>query len=141
MGKMGNTFWTKTGWELLDTLGSSENGLSNDEANVRWNQRPHQKLRRWQSSPVRLFLNQIKSPITLILIGAAVLSFFLHDHIDAVIILFIVLISSLLGFWQEFRASGAVEKLLELIQTVSNVVRNGQLQHIPSEQVVAGESI
>jgi Mg2+-importing ATPase len=141
MSQLVPEFWTKTERELLAILGSSENGLSSEEAIARWKQRPHRRLRSWQSSPIYLYLNQLKSPITLILVGAAVLSFFLQDHIDAVIILFIVLVSSLLGFWQEYRAAGAVEKLLELIQTKSNVVRDGQLQQIPPDQIVSGDVI
>jgi Mg2+-importing ATPase len=59
-----------------------------------------------------LLLNQFKSPIIFILIFAAVLSIFLQDRLDAIIILTIVFISGLLGFWQEQGASNAVEKLL-----------------------------
>jgi P-type Mg2+ transporter len=136
-----SAFWTKSGQELLEMLGSSESGLTVEEANARWNQRPHYRLRRWQSSPIRLYLNQLKSPITLILIGAAILSFFLHDHTDAVIILFIVLASSVLGFWQEYHAAGAIEKLLELIQTESKVVREGQLRQVRPDQIVSGDVI
>jgi P-type Mg2+ transporter len=62
-----------------------------------------------------LLLNQFKSPIILILIAAAVLSIFLQDAIDAIIILTIVFIGGLLEFWQERGASNAVEKLLALV--------------------------
>ena len=55
-----------------------------------------------------LLLRQFTSPIILILIGAAVLSIFLQDVTDAVIILVIVIVSGLLGFWQEHRAATAV---------------------------------
>jgi len=44
------------------------------------------------------------------------LSVFLHDPADALIILLIVLVSGLLGFWQEYSASNAVEKLLAIVQ-------------------------
>ncbi len=72
-----------------------------------------------------LFLSQYKSPIILILIGAALLSFFLGDHPDAVIILVIVLLSGLLAFWQEKGATQAVAKLLALVQ-IKATLRRGE---------------
>jgi Mg2+-importing ATPase len=63
-----------------------------------------------------------------LLIFAAVLSIFVQDAADAIIILTIVLISELLGFWQEQGASNAVEKLLALVQVKATVLRDGQSQ-------------
>lgn len=88
-----------------------------------------------------LLLNQFKSPIILILIFAAVLSIFLKDAADAIIILTIVFISGLLGFWQERGASNAVEKLLALVQVKATVLRDGQSQEIPNEEVVRGDIV
>jgi P-type Mg2+ transporter len=86
-------------------------------------------------------LNQFKSPIILILIFAAVLSIFLQDRLDAIIILTIVFISGLLGFWQEQGASNAVEKLLALVQVKATVLREGQSQEISNEEVVPGDIV
>ncbi|MEH2003429.1 MAG: magnesium-translocating P-type ATPase [Nostoc sp.] len=94
-----------------------------------------------KSSAWMLLLNQFKSPIILILIFAAVLSIFLKDAADAVIILTIVFISGLLGFWQERGASNAVEKLLALVQVKATVLRDGQSQEIPNEEVVRGDIV
>ena len=69
------------------------------------------------------------------------LSFFLRDATDAVIILAIVTISSLLGFWQERNAADAVEKLLALVKTTSSVIRDGSPQEIPVEEVVPGDVV
>ena len=63
-----------------------------------------------KSGPVTIFLNQFKSPIVLILLFATILSAFLQDWIDAVIIMTIVIVSALLSFIQEFNASAAAEK-------------------------------
>ena len=72
------------------------------------------------------FLCQFKSPIILILIFATGLSLFLHNLVDASIILTIVIISGLLGFWQEHGASNAVEKLLAIVQIKAAVFRDGK---------------
>jgi P-type Mg2+ transporter len=94
-----------------------------------------------KSSAVGLLINQFKSPIVLILIFAAGLSIFLRDRTDAIIILTIVLASGLLGFWQERGASDAVEKLLALVQVKATVLRAGQSQEIPHEDVVPGDIV
>ena len=57
--------------------------------------------------------------------AAAILSYFLHDNTDAAIIIAIVLISGLLGLWQEKGAANLVSKLLSIVQTKATVVRDG----------------
>ncbi|HLP59902.1 MAG TPA: cation-transporting P-type ATPase, partial [Candidatus Deferrimicrobium sp.] len=84
-----------------------------------------------------LLLAQFKSPIILILFFATGLSFFLHDPVDAFIILAIVIISGLLGFWQERGASNAVEKLLSIVQIKAAVLRDGISKEIPVEKTAA----
>lgn len=70
-------------------------------------------------------LRQFTSPIILLLIAAALLSFVLHDSTDAFIILGIVVVSGLLGFWQERGAATAVEKLLAAVAVQTTVLRDG----------------
>jgi Mg2+-importing ATPase len=86
-----------------------------------------------------LFISQFKSPIILILIGAAIVSLFLQDPTDATLILAIVLASSLLGFWQEYAATDAVEKLRALVETQARVLRDGMEVIIPLAEVVPGD--
>ncbi|WP_257236366.1 cation-transporting P-type ATPase, partial [Nostoc sp. 'Peltigera malacea cyanobiont' DB3992] len=89
---------------------STTAGLSRQDAKQRLSEFGANSLKqKHKSSAWMLLLNQFKSPIILILIFAAVLSIFLKDAADAIIILTIVLISGLLGFWQEQGASNAVE--------------------------------
>jgi Mg2+-importing ATPase len=92
-----------------------------------------------RSGPLWLLLGQFKSPIILILIFAASLSFFLGDHTDGVIILAIV--SGLLGFWQEHGAASAVAKLLVTVQTKAGVLRGGASVEVPLEQIVPGDIV
>ncbi len=86
-----------------------------------------------------LFLNQFKSPLVLILIFAAIVSAFVREWTDAVIVLAVVLGSTLLGFVQEYRAGNAVEKLRSQVTIKSSILRAGQPQIVPSEQVVPGD--
>jgi P-type Mg2+ transporter len=88
-----------------------------------------------------LLLAQFKSPLILILLFATGLSFFLHDPVNAFIILTIVLVSGLLGFWQEHSATNAVQKLLAIVQIKAAVLRDGSRTEIPIEEIVPGDIV
>ncbi|WP_292803615.1 magnesium-translocating P-type ATPase [Nostoc sp. NMS7] len=137
-----STFWSLPTDQVLQQTHSTTAGLSRQDAKQRLSEYGANSLKqKHKSSAWMLLLNQFKSPIILILIFAAVLSIFLRDAADATIILAIVLISGLLGFWQERGASNAVEKLLALVQVKATVLRDGQSQEIPNEEVVPGDIV
>ncbi|MBI4759158.1 MAG: magnesium-translocating P-type ATPase, partial [Chloroflexi bacterium] len=93
-------FWSAPPAELLPRLQTSMLGLTNDEAQQRLTRYGSNLLKpKRRSDALTLLLAQFKSPLILILLFAAGLSFFLHDPVDALIILAIVLVSGLLGFW------------------------------------------
>jgi len=136
------SFWNLSAEKVLDQLKSSPQGLSRQEAQQRLTQYGANSLKQKRQSPtLLLLLNQFKSPIILILVAAAILSSFLGDVIDTIIILVIVLISGLLGFWQERGARDAVTKLLALVQVKATVLRDGQSQDIPNQEVVPGDIV
>ncbi len=135
-------FWSVPVDELLKHLRVTPDGLTNKEAKARIEQYGSNLLRpKKKSDTLTLLLNQFKSPIILILLFAAVLSFFLRDPTDAVIILAIVVISGLLEFWQERGATNAIKKLLMLVQVNVTVMREGQQIEIPVEEIVPGDII
>jgi Mg2+-importing ATPase len=135
-------FWSTPASALLGELETTAQGLSADEAAQRLARSGSGGLQTQRRAPaLRLFLAQFQSPIILILLLAAVLSFFLGDGPDALIILAIVLISGLLGFWQEHGAADAVAKLLELVQITSTVLRDGKPVQIPLSAVVEGDVV
>ena len=86
-------------------------------------------------------MGQFTSPIILILLFAAGLSLYLHDVLDSVIILVIVFISGLLGFWQEYRASNAVARLLERVRATATIVRDGRPIEVPPGDIVPGDVV
>ena len=94
-----------------------------------------------RSNAVALLLAQFKSPLILILLFATGLSFFLHDPINALIIFTIVLVSALLGFWQEYSATNAVQKLLAMVQIKATVLRDGVPRETPVEEIVPGDIV
>jgi len=136
------TFWSMPTTELLDFLDTSENGLADAEANLRRaNYGKNIISAPTYSGDLRIFVSQFKSPIILILIFAALLSFFLRDATDALIILSIVIVSGLLGFWQERQAANAIDKLLAIVQTRTTVLRDGQQEEIATSEIVPGDIV
>ncbi|MCS4163611.1 magnesium-translocating P-type ATPase [Sphingobacterium sp. BIGb0116] len=137
-----DSFWSKSSEELLHELNAKENGISENEANLRITKYGPNRLKgKNSSSAYLLFFNQFKNPITLILIAAAVLSSLLQDRTDAIIILLIVVISSCLGFWQEYGASNAVARLLKMVQVTVTVIRDDHEIAVSTESIVPGDVV
>jgi Mg2+-importing ATPase len=135
-------FWSIPIAELLQQLQTTSQGLTNDEARQRFLRYGANLLKpKKRSNTLTLLLSQFKSPLILILIFAVGLSFFLRDPVNAGIILTIVLVSGLLGFWQERGAANAVEKLLSIVQIKAEVLRDGDMREIPIEEIVSGDIV
>ena len=135
-------FWSLHPDDAFKNLTCSVNGLSADEAGKRSKQYGLNSFKASsRSSSILLFLLQFKSPLTVLLIAAAVLSMILGDFTNAVIILVIILISSLLGFWQEKGAANAVTELLKMVQIRCRIVRDGKEIELPVENAVPGDII
>jgi len=127
---------------MLQHLGTAQEGLSSEEARQRLARYGSNLLKPQKRSDVlTLLLAQFKSPIILILFVATGLSFFLSDPVDAFIILAIILVSGVLGYWQEHSAVNAVEKLLAIVQIKASVLRDGNPKEIPVEEIVPGDSV
>ncbi len=90
---------------------------------------------------VILLLRQFESPLMLLLIGAVILSAFLRDLSDVFIILFIVVATGLLSFFEERGANRVVEKLKSIIAIQSTVFRDGQAVEIRATEIVPGDVI
>ncbi len=136
------SFWSCPLADLLARLESSPQGLSPSEAEQRLARVGANLLRpKKRTDSLTLLLGQYKSPIILILIFACGLSFALGDHADALIILAILLVSGLLGFWQERGATDAVAKLLAIVQIKVTVRRQGDPREVPLEEIVPGDVV
>jgi Mg2+-importing ATPase len=135
-------YWAQKPEQLFQELQSSAQGLSQAEAEQRLEKYgPNVLKARRQLCPILLFLSQFKSPIVLILIFATLLSAFLQDWADAIIIFIIVIGSAILSFVQEYNAHNAADKLRSQITIKTNVLRDGQKSEVPSEQVVPGDVV
>ena len=133
-------FWSVPLGELAARLDTNLEGLTTAEANRRARVYGPNRLRTAKRSDVlTLLIAQFKSPLILILLVAAGLSFFFNESVDALIIIAIVLLSSFLGFWQEKRAADAVQALLSIVKMDATVLRDDHQANVPVEEVVPGD--
>ena len=124
----------------MNQFASEVIGLTTIEAQKRRVQFGANQIRpQRRSSTFVLFVSQFKSPIILILIGAAIVSLFLQANTDAILILSIVVASGVLGFWQEYSATNAVAKLRDMVATKCRLLRDGVESELPLTDVVPGD--
>ena len=128
--------------DIYKELKTSPKGLTEEEANKRFEKYgPNEIKAAKKISPARIFLSQFKSVIIWMLIAAVAISVFLGERIDAAVISAIVVMNSLFGFFQEYRAEKSIEALKRLASLTAVVVRDGERKQIPARDVVPGDII
>ncbi len=124
----------------LDT--NPELGLDSEEAGQRLDRHGPNRLREKPPRPAwALFLDQFKSLLVGVLLGAAVLAGAIGDLTDAVVILFVVVGNAVLGFYQENRAEATLAALKNMLARTARVRRDGQEREIPAEALTPGDVV
>jgi Ca2+-transporting ATPase len=138
---MGNVLWhAMPVAEALKQLESNPQGLSREEAARRLERfGPNTLKEEKRISPWEILLAQFKNFLILLLIAATVISIFLGETLDAIVIFAIVIASALLGFYQEYRAEKALQALKAMASPTASVLRGGEEVEIPSSDVVPGD--
>lgn len=135
-------WWAHSLADCMNDVQSGSTGLSSTQVSqqlLRYG--PNTLHGRQAVTVLSLLLRQLGSPIVLILIAASLLSFALRDPTDGFIILAIVVCSSLLGFWQEYRATTAVERMQQLVEVRAEVLRDGQATSVALAEIVPGDVV
>ena len=137
MAKSIAPFWTKYSDEVVEELNSNpEKGLTQEEIKMRTEKASATTLApNSHLSDFWLLFNQFRSPFMALLLFADILSFFLGEHVDAIIIFCIIILSGVLSFWQERGAQNIVRELLAMVKVTSKVLRDGTHQYIDLEKV------
>ena len=108
--------------DVLETLQSSVKGLDDSEARARLVRYGPNELRcEKQISPLRVFAEQFKEILIIILLAATFLSFVVEETVDALVILAIVFACAILGFAQEYRAERSLEALKKMAAPTATV--------------------
>jgi len=141
MRSIARPFWSIPIDELYGLLDSKPEGLGAEAARERHAAfAGYMRLPR-NGSNFRLLVRQFRNPIVVILLSAALLSLFLADRTDALIIFTIIALSGLLGFWQEHSAAKVMAALFALVRIKADVWRDGTVIEIPVEDIVPGDVV
>ncbi len=127
---------------VLAELGSSESGLLSTDAARRLEEYgPNVLPKGARDGALALLLRQIKSPLIYVLIASAALAFALGKITDGAVVLGVVVLNTLIGFLQEYRAGQAIEALTALVPEVAMVLRDGGKITLPAEKLVPGDVV
>jgi len=135
--------------EVFDRLGTERIGLTQKEAEGRLLKYGTNEIQVGKKiSPFRIFAEQFKSLLVIILIMAAVVSYVIGilpgqepRVVDSLLILLIVLANGIFGFLQNYKAEKSIEALRRLVTPRAKVIRDGLVQEIASRDVVRGDIV
>lgn len=139
-------WYSKTTKEVLDQLKvEPQSGLTGDEAKKRLEKYGPNELKGTErESLFKRFLDQMKDPMIIVLLIAAVLSFVssgFTDWVDSVIILLIVIVNAVISISQEDNAEKALEALRKMSAPLAKVIRNGSMTRVETNLLVPGDII
>ena len=139
-------WYSKTIKEVLDQLKvTPEAGLTDSEAKKRLEQYGPNELKSAEKESLFMrFLDQMKDPMIIVLLVAAVLSFVssgFTDWVDSVIILLIVIVNAVISISQEDNAEKALEALRKMSAPLAKVIRNGEMTRVETNLLVPGDVI
>jgi len=138
--------------DVLAELKSTEKGLSSEDAKERLEKHGANKLAEGKKESLfKKFMAELADPMIIILLCAAVIStiteWFTVDGFrvsmpwDAIIILFVVIVNAVLGVLQESKAEAAIEALQKMSAATSKTLRDGEMVHVKSEELVPGDVV
>lgn len=142
LSKAQGSYWTQSKGEIFKLFQTGGKGLSQAEASERlkrWG--PNELTKRKRYATILLFFSKFSSPLILILLAASLISAFLGEITNFIIIATIVAASGIIDFFQEYHAENAARKLARRVATTATVMRNGQKQEILLGNIVPGDII
>ncbi|WP_456323013.1 cation-translocating P-type ATPase [Hydrogenimonas sp.] len=135
-------FYTLSAEKALELTDSSPSGLSDEEARKRLAHYGPNTLPEGRPKPLFMtFLEQFKSPIIIILLIAAVISFTIKETLDAWFILAVLVINAVVGTWLEHSAAQKAQALKSSVRTFANVLRDGRIRRIEAKDLTIGDIV
>lgn len=136
------TFYNKKIADVFRTIQSSEEGLTSEQAKKRLYEYGYNELDAGKKkSLIAKFFDQFKDFMIMVLIAAALISFFTGDKIEAIMILVVIVIMAIFGVVQEAKAEQAIEALKSMSTPNANALRDGHVNTIKSTELVPGDII
>jgi H+-transporting ATPase len=125
--------------ELLKKLSATQKGLSSSEAEKRLQQYGPNEIQEKKSNPLKKFLGYFWGPIPWMIEAAVVMSAVIQRWPDFGIILTLLMVNAIVGFWQEHKAGNAIELLKQRLAIKARVLRDGKWQAMPAGKLVPGD--
>lgn len=134
-------WFSKTIEEVLKELNvDPATGLLEAEAKVRLEKYGHNRLKGQKKKTIlQMFMAQLKDWLIYVLIAAVIITVFLGEYIDSIIIVMVIILNAVLGVVQEIKAGNAIEALQKISSPKTLVRRDGEVKEIDSELVVPGD--
>jgi Ca2+-transporting ATPase len=134
--------WAMNLPDVFNSLKSNENGLVSSSIEERLNFFGKNQIKsKKEISKLDIFLSQFKSPLIFLLIGSAVLTGFLNEWLNTIVIMLAVVVNTILGFYQEYHAEQTLQKLTMYIKERVRVKRDSIDQEIDAADLVPGDII
>ncbi|HMU09502.1 MAG TPA: cation-translocating P-type ATPase [Ferruginibacter sp.] len=128
--------------ETFELLGTNPQGLSISDAEEKLLQYGPNELQEGKKKGVAgMLFDQFKDVMILILLAAAIISGIIGDLTDTIVILVIVVLNAVIGFFQEYRAEKAMQALKQMAVTQARVLRAGQSNWLPATALVPGDVV
>ncbi|SEF74867.1 Ca2+-transporting ATPase [Caloramator fervidus] len=135
-------YYLLTKEEILKELETNENGISDQEAKRRLEKYGYNEFKEKKSKTMfQRFLDQFKDFLVIILIVAAIISGFVGEIADSIIILLVVIINAILGVIQENKAEQSLKALKKMAQPLALVIREGVSKEVPVREIVPGDVV
>src|SRR3989344_4123645 len=141
--KMSDAAYSLNSRKVVSSLGSNiSEGLSKETANERLKNFGLNEIKRESNvRAITIFLRQFKSFIIYILIFALILSIVIGEYVDSIVIFVILILNSIFGFIQEYRAEKSIESLQKLSSLKARVIRDKVLSYIDAVFLVPGDIV
>ncbi|MCC7560485.1 MAG: HAD-IC family P-type ATPase [Methanobacterium sp.] len=127
--------------ETFEILKSNLNGLTSEEAKDRLREYGYNELSFKKINPFFRFLKHFNNPLIYVLIVAAIVTAFLGDIIDVVVIVGVVIVNASIGFIQEGKAESSIKALEEMMVPECTVLRDGEKVVVNSRLLVPGDVV
>jgi P-type Ca2+ transporter type 2C len=128
--------------EVFELLGTNQQGLSTISAEEKILEiGPNELQEGKRKSIANILLAQFKDVMILILLAAAIISGIIGDFTDGIVILAIVLLNAMIGFFQEYRAEKAMQALKQMAVTQAKLLRDGVIVRLPATDLVPGDIV
>lgn len=127
--------------ELLQKLSSKKEGLSTSEVKQRIQQYGLNEIPEKKVNPFVKFLRYFWGPIPWMIEAAVVMSAVINHWEDFFIILTLLMINAIVGFWQEYKADNAIELLKQKLALNARVLRDEKWMQVPSKELVPGDIV